>query len=280
MISAFPKTIIDGAKGIRKLLLCLLEPFDYASRIINGKNDFPPLYLRRYVGPLRTFESSGAEFKVYIKLIGEINNQAKILDLGCGCGLMALFLSDYLEADGEYFGLELSRSCIKWCKNNFRTRKNYHFFHIDVKNNIFNPKGKYSAENYVFDFKDESFDFILLKSVFTHMTSEGVNNYLKEISRLLSKRGRALITFFLLNEKQRILEQNSLNKILFRHGEGESKYRYKHSPESAIAYKEEYIAGLLERNRLIIRKPIYYGSWSGRDDGISYQDMILIERSQ
>ena len=40
---------------------------DYAVRALNCKADLPPLHLRRYVGPLGSFESSGAEFMGYLR---------------------------------------------------------------------------------------------------------------------------------------------------------------------------------------------------------------------
>lgn len=273
-----PKSIIKISKSLRKILLIMLEPLDYLAKLLNGKKDLPPLYLRRHVGALRDFENSGAEFKVYLKLIGGYNPNEKILDIGCGCGLMAIYLSDYIKPEGKYVGADIYKPAIEWAKKRFKMHTNFSFIHIDVKNNVFNPKGSADVENYSFNFKNGEFDFILLKSVFTHMNVQGINNYLKEISRLLSVKGRTLITSFLLNKKQQELAGNGSNKIEFNFGDGECRYIYKNSPESAIGYKEEYILNMLRNNNLTLKEPIYYGSWSGREDGISFQDMMLIEK--
>ena len=59
----------------------------------------------------------------------------------------------------------------------------------------------------------------------------------------------------------------------------EWRYVYEHSPESASAYDEDYILNLLEKHGLKPIAPIYYGQWSGRKDGLSFQDMLVIERA-
>jgi len=89
-----------------------LWPFDYLARLVNGKSDFPPLHLRRYVGPLRTFEASGAEFMTYLRLLVDLRPGERILDIGSGCGLMALYLKEYLDEAGSYVGVDRHRQSI------------------------------------------------------------------------------------------------------------------------------------------------------------------------
>jgi hypothetical protein len=83
------RNTINFLRFIRHLGLLALSPLDYLSRPLNNKTDFPPLHLRRYVGPLRSFESSGAEFMSYLRLLASLRPDERILDIGCGFGLMA-----------------------------------------------------------------------------------------------------------------------------------------------------------------------------------------------
>lgn len=78
---------ISVLREFRTLAYLALAPLDYVSRIINGKGDFPPLHLRRHVGPLRTFEASGAEFMGYLRLLTGLQPNESILDIGCGLEL-------------------------------------------------------------------------------------------------------------------------------------------------------------------------------------------------
>jgi hypothetical protein len=66
--------------------------------------------------------------------------------------------------------------------------------------------------------------------------------------------------------------------LAFNYGEGEWRYVHEHSPESAVAYDESFVMQLLEKNRLAVAKK-FYGRWSGRADGLSYQDILMV-RSQ
>jgi len=228
---------------------------------------------------LRTFEASGAEFMSYLRLLVGLQSNKRILDIGCGCGLMALYLQDYLDKQGSYVGVDLHRRSIQWCRRNIEsTHQNFQFAHIDIKNPAYNPHGKQSGENFEFPFDSGSFDVVLLKSVFTHTKPAELDNYLREIARLLKKdQGRCLATFFLLNEEQRALDVEGRNGLQFSFGTNEWRHVYEHSPESACAFEEGHLLGLLQKHGLRLKDKAYYGQWSGRKDGLSFQDVLIIE---
>jgi SAM-dependent methyltransferase len=273
------RNFIHLLRTCRNVALLALSPLDYFSRLLNDKRDLPPLHLRRYVGPLGSFESSGAEFMSYLRLLAGLRPDERVLDIGCGCGQMALHLEDYLDQQARYVGVDIHRPSISWCQKKISTRRrNFEFAHIDVRNEAFNPRGVHRAEAYQFPFEAGSFDLILLKSVFTHMRPDEVNNYLREVARLLKSNGRCLATFFLLNDEQARLAGEGVNDLKFERGEGVWRYRYEHSPESAVAFDERYLMQLLAENGLVLKRPIYYGRWAGRTDGLSYQDILLLER--
>lgn len=266
-------------RTFRHLALLALSPLDYISRLLNSKADLPPLHLRRYVGPLGSFESSGAEFMGHLRLIAELKPDERVLDIGCGCGQMALHLEKYLSEKGGYVGVDIHRPSIRWCQKTIGNRRsNFEFEHIDVRNLAYNPAATERAETYKFSFDERSFDLILLKSVFTHMRPPEVSNYLSEVARLLKGNGRCLATFFLLNEEQARLESEGANDLAFKYGEGVWRYRLEQSPESAVAYDERYVMQLLEQNGLTLKAPIHYGRWAGGKGGLSYQDILLLEK--
>ena len=102
-----------------------------------------------------------------------------------------------------------------------------------------------------------------------------VSNYLSEVARLLKSEGRCLATFFLLNDEQAALP----NHLAFNYGEGEWRYVHEHSPESAVAYDEGFVMQLLEKYGLAAEQKLY-GSWSGRKDGLSYQDILILDHKK
>lgn len=273
------RNIIKLLRSCRHVALRALGPVDYLARLLNNKTELPPLHLRRYVGPLRSFEASGAEFMEHLRSLAELRPDERVLDIGCGCGQMALHLKHYLDESGSYVGIDIHGPSIRWCQKRISSRRsNFQFKHIDVRNLAFNPTAKHEAENYQFPYDAHSFDLILLKSVFTHMRPAEVDNYVREVARLLTVKGRCLATFFLLNEEQAMLAREGKNALSFDYGEGVWRYRYEHSPESAVAYDESYVLELLEKHGLSLKAPIYYGHWSGRKDGLSFQDILLLER--
>lgn len=276
----YSRPLVNFLRAGRTFAHLLFTPFDYACRLVNGKADFPPLRLRRHVGPLRTFEASGAEFMSYLQLLVGIQPSERILDVGCGCGLMALHLKEYLDKHGSYVGVDLHAPSINWCRKHIGSEHtNFEFKLIDVQSLAYNPRGEVKGESFVFPYDLESFDVVLLKSVFTHMRPAEVENYLREVARMLKGNGRCLATFFLLNQTQRTLAAEDRNVLKFSFGTEEWRYVYEHSPESASAYDEAYILNLLEKYGLRLKAPIYYGQWSGRKDGVSFQDMLVIERA-
>ena len=213
----------------------------------------------------------------HLRTLAELRPEERVLDIGCGCGQMALHLEKYLDEKGSYVGVDIHGPSIRWCQKEISSRRsNFEFAHIDVRNLAFNPAAKLDAESYRFPYDDESFDLILLKSVFTHMRPAEVDNYLREVARLLKNEGRCLATFFLLNEEQARLA----NALKFDYGEGVWRYRYEHSPESAVAYDERYVMELLGKHGLVLTAPIYYGHWAGREDGLSFQDILLLGKCQ
>ena len=199
----------------------------------------------------------------------------KVLDVGCGAGRMAIPLSDYLTL-GRYFGIDIIEPSIEWCHTNITpTYNNFVFQHSNIFNRFYNPNGTILAKDYVFPFEDESFDFIFLTSVFTHMLPEDLEHYLSEISRVLKKGGVCFITYFLLNnESVELINQNASTQ----------PYQFKvndvcystdaQAPEASLSYDENYIRNLYQRNALNIRAT-YHGNWCNRPWFLSYQDIII-----
>ena len=252
---------------------------DFAHRAVRGELHLPPWWLRDVGGA--DFEAAGHEFlRLFIQL-GNLQPDERILEIGCGSGRMALPLTSYVSQAGSFVGMDITQESIAWCQRNITRRfPNFQFLHADLYNQRYNPQGRYLARHYAFPFGAEGFDFIFLTSVFTHMLPDDIDNYLREIARLLRPAGRALVTCFLLNETQQLLASQGQNDIDFKYGSGPYRVRSEIVPESAIAYNETFLRQLIAQCGLQIWEPVYYGTWSGRDDGLSYQDVVLVQRNR
>jgi len=252
---------------------------DYASRAVRGQLHLPPWWLRDVGGS--NFEATGREFlRLFIEL-AHLRPAEQILEIGCGSGRTALPMTGYLSQAGSYTGMDITLEAIHWCQRHITSRyPNFQFLHADLYNRRYNPEGRYYTKDYCFPFNDESFDFIFLTSVFTHLLPEDTKNYLREMARLLRPAGRGLITFFLLNEAQQMLASQGQNDVDFKYGSGPYRTRSEITPESAVAYDEVFLGQLIAQCGLEPVEPVHFGTWSGRSDGLSYQDIVLINKSR
>ena len=260
-------------RSLRKLLVRSFNPLDYVARVINGKRHLPPLHLRWDVGPLRGYEASAAEFRVYLKLFAGLKPDSRVLDIGCGCGQIARELLQELNESGAYVGCDISREAIEWCSRNM---PRFTFFWVNVANGMYNPAGNIPAREFRVPTDFGQFDVILLKSVFTHMQKGDIESYLNQVSTLLQPGGKCLATFFLLNEQQRNNARAGRNLIQFSSPKNGIAYADIVNPEAIVALEEAEMMEMVERCNLHVSF-IKHGSWTGCKEGLSHQDLVLLE---
>jgi SAM-dependent methyltransferase len=237
----------------------------------------PPLELM-YDGPagFEEFKTNGEEFFRHYTKLCDLKPHERILDVGSGVGRKTFLLTDYLNREGSYEGLDIVKTGVDWCTQQIsRKYPRFKFQLIDVCNQHYNPTGRYKASEYRFPFADESFDFVVLCSVFTHMLAEDVEHYLCEVARVLKTGGRCLISFFLLNNSSLTLMRANNSAIYLNINLGSCWVADASDPEAVTGYEEDLVRALYDRYNLEIKKPIHYGAWCGREKFLSYQDLIF-----
>lgn len=65
----------------------------------------------------------------------------QVLDISSVQGRMALPLTGFLSAEGNYTGLEIVKSSVDWCEQVYVAHENFTFHHADVFNSYYNPEG-------------------------------------------------------------------------------------------------------------------------------------------
>jgi hypothetical protein len=96
-----------------------------------------------------------------------------------------------------------------------------------------------------------------------------------EIARVLKPGGRCLSTFFLLNAEATELLKSAQGAWSFKHeGTGHRSLNAK-SLEDAVALPEAFVRRCFEENGMRVETPSRYGSWCGRAQFQSFQDIVI-----
>jgi ubiquinone/menaquinone biosynthesis C-methylase UbiE len=196
-----------------------------------------------------------------------------VLDIGSGCGRMAVPLTTYLDSRSQYHGIDIVGPMVEWCTEHITSRyPNFTFQHAQLTNTLYSQAGERAAE-YRLPFPDARFDFVFLTSVFTHLNPADADNYLREIKRVLKPGGRVLMTFYLMNETYRLNRKKKRVLVTFDHGAHPYWVNDPKVPEAVAAYDEAYILARIRESGLTI-DAVHHGGWAGQG-GLSFQDIII-----
>ncbi len=215
------------------------------------------------------FVETGDEFLGHFVELGGLQPHHAVLDVGCGMGRMARPLAGYLDGAGSYDGFDVNRDGIGWCRRRYARHDSFRFQVADLYNRRYNPHGAHAAGDYRFPYDDGRFDLVVATSVLTHLLEREAEHYLDEMKRVAKPGGRALVTFFLLNEESRRLLREGRSALAFLDPDDHVSVVDADLPEEAVAYDEAWV-----RERLP-GADVRYGSWCGREDATSFQDIVV-----
>lgn len=208
-----------------------------------------------------------------------IKPDQKILDIGCGCGRIAIHFLNYLNKQGQYIGIDSNKKLLSYCADNISAiNNNFQFRFIDAYNGSYSRDGKLKCQDIIFPIQDESVDIVIMWSVFTHMYLVDIDAYLKEIHRVLKKGGVFISSFNLYNKfiNNQIKMEKAYLDIKYRINENSYSLN-KETPEKGFAHNEEMVKELYWKNEFLIRE-IKYGIWSSKELVGEFHDCIIAQK--
>lgn len=225
------------------------------------------------------FIGQGNEYVSLFKQHGDLQPNAKFLDIGSGIGRVAIPLTQYLNEEGEYQGFDVIQLGVNWCKSNVtKKHSNFHFKYVPLLNDLYRDNGD-DAANYKFDYPTNYFDFSCSVSVFTHMLPREVANYFNELERVMKPGGKIFATFFILNDENTAL-MNANAAFNFNH-KMDGYYLMDANVKGAnVAFEENYLLDeIIKTSRFKIQTKSY-GHWCGRakSESFDFQDVYIIEK--
>jgi ubiquinone/menaquinone biosynthesis C-methylase UbiE len=199
-----------------------------------------------------------------ITKLGLLREGDAVLDIGCGCGSMAFEFQRLLGPRGTYVGFDVHGPSIRWCQSHFATDRRFRF-ELAALATAWSRGG--AAAEYRFPAPDAAADFVLAKSLFTHLLEREARHYLREIRRVLRSGRAAIITAFLLD--------NEGASSMFPHGGPDVWWSVRSRPEAAVAYRRRHFLRMMDDVQLRVERAID-GHWSGRGPAPHFQDILVV----
>jgi len=248
----------------------------------------PPLRLARRVGR-GDYRSVGEDLRRIVIDRAGLRPFDRILDIGCGVGRLAAPLTRYLT-EGTYEGFDIDAALVDWCRTNITRRyPRFRFRHVDVQSGHYNPSGASAAAAFEFPYEPASFTFVVATSLFTHLVTADAENYLRQAARVLTRGGTLVATFFLLDEESEALMAGGRARFDFppvpsedpRPGDAARVHRALRTdkPEAAVAYPSEWLRRALVSAGFSGDIRIAEGSWCGRSETLTYQDVVIARKA-
>ena len=212
----------------------------------------------------------------------------RILDVGCGTGILAMASDHFLGSEGEYVGIDVRQDAIEFCRKHYPSPK-FSFQLLKTANPMYAPDEQQEFQKW--SLPDNSMDAVTALSVWTHFGDKDAAFYFKEIDRVLKPGGIAIITFFLLDDMyyktlpNRTKDPSQYHMTdqqfcVFDQQCPQSMHRYHPShvkvPEEAIATTVDGIKEIVRPTRMEWVKT-YCGNWK-EATGAYFQDILVFQR--
>jgi SAM-dependent methyltransferase len=266
--------IAEALVRMRTLAYRAASPVERAWRSASGKNPLAPLWLRRHTGPVARFESAARETADFLERLGLVHADDCVLDIGCGAGAMVPEFARRLGPGGRYVGFDVHAPSIRWCRRNYARDPRLAFELAEIASAYSSPSGP-PATSFRFPIDDGQADFVLAKSVFTHLLAPEAGHYLSETCRALKPGSAAVVTAFLFDASAPGLPLVH-RAFPFGDRDGLVRWRLQARPTAAVAYEKSSFERMVRAAGLRVQwmSPGYFPG----GQRLTGQDTLLLGR--
>jgi SAM-dependent methyltransferase len=181
-------------------------------------------------------------------------------------------LARRLPPDGRYVGFDVHAPSIRWCRRRWTGDTRLRFELAAVRSAYGAAQGP-PVSSYRFPMEDGEADFVLAKSLFTHLLDADARHYLSEIRRVLRAGGAAVLTAFLFDRNPPGVEAVR-RAFPFDTNDGAVRLRRKRRPSAAVAFERDAFWKMVEDSGLRV---LWHsaGFYPGRPR-LDAQDVLLL----
>jgi SAM-dependent methyltransferase len=208
-----------------------------------------------------------------------------MLDYGCGLGRLAYAASKYLSPEGSYFGYEPNPVALAFLKGAYAGRANFSFAgrtlrrdedYVAIERREARDGGDAAGEIDL-SFVRRPLTVQWSCSVFTHMWVDPIVNVLKSIGPALAPGAVCVNTWLCIDEFAAYALRCGVADRALPHQVNRAYTYSQTNPLVCTAYDLSTVREIYARADHDI-VDILWGSWSGRDNGVTYQDIVVSKR--
>jgi SAM-dependent methyltransferase len=252
-----------------------------------NQNQSPTNNIAEYLSQYLSLQTTVYPF---ISETSHLNENSVTLDFGCGVGTLAAAFNLAGSESGSYYGYDTNPLVVEFCRNAYRNDVRFNFFgpEIDSTTNYLTnkrittaneayarrKKAHPSREDLAKLLGQNKFSCQVSLSVFTHMWPEDAVETLK-VFQEFSNRETTFINTWLILDDTAIAAVNLGNADRILPIEVGGVYTYSQlNPLVCTAYPIEKLQQVyFDAGHQII--DIKFGTWSGRNNGVTYQDIVV-----